>query len=918
MVLKRLKWLKYLFVDRTEAETEQSYWNEKRKKHLANEHSAGIVSGLEVTETGPSSLRVAVAPGRALGADGNDPEVESAQELDLTSLVPGSGSVTAYITLAFADVEVEPYFVEETGQFQNKYVQDAFRLEASTTPPADPVVELSRVELAAGATEITDVADPANPGPNEIDLAHREYSGKEVLTLEELSDVSPDEAAAFNGMGSPSGTNPIGTLADIESSVSPVRTEVQAGRGSTPSLDSRLDMALDDDGGLKGHAATHKGDGSDAIAAATPSVAGLMSPADKGKLDTVETDAVAEGEVGDAHAAITTGNPHDLDPADVGAAPAGHVGAGGTAHALATGSVGGFMSAVDKAGLDGHIGAGGAAHAGAVAGGAAGFLSGADKSKIDTMSGAGTWIALSPAAGNLETQMAGMQPGDKFWLTPGTYTLGATLAINQPGVWLAGTKEAVIVPAQSAEISLDGVGCILFGFTFSNSTTTSDPNKSRCIYVGGDHCVVEQLWFQGHATSDGRRTAVKLNGYYCVVRKCRFFVEKTTPSSSQPLIQIYSYCTVEDNYFKTVQAGDWDTTAVLVGAGTRGIAVECRVLRNDFTIYIQPSKNMTVIAGDGPSGYFAGWIVGNRIFVNMAGNYVTGITLSGNFVVDKNRIRSCGRYGIYSDGLLDGMRITNNRVIGSGADYTETGIRLYKTTSGVVADNVTIVGNYVSYCESGILVYYGTSDAPRCVSILGNSIQEVSVEAIRLQGSSTVFLEHINVNDNVVYGFAAGIIILNVRRGTCANNQLRGGTGIGIDLGGGDGNYDVKVVACDVETTGSYCYRVGHQRNTLLNCSGRNASTAIYYVTGSHNHVVSCETHYVTCDILRVDGNRHTIANNDFAYMSGSGYAVNLTSGSSYCFVHGNRLISGDTYNGGSNNIIRDNVVSDAYVESGF
>jgi hypothetical protein len=635
----------------------------------------------------------------------------------------------------------------------------------------------------------------------------------------------------------------------------------------------------------------------------------------------VEPDAVAAGDAGDAHAAVVTGNPHDLDPADVGAAPAGHVGAGGVAHAASTGSVAGFMSAADKTALDGHIGAGGAAHDLAVAGGADGFMSGADKSKLDGLDGGGgnggTWNTLYPAAGNLESQMAGMQPGDKFWLTPGTYTLGATLSMNQPGVWLAGTKEAVIVPAQSAEISVEGDGCILCGFTFSNSTITSDPNKSRCVYVGGEHCVIEQLWFQGHATSDGRRTAVKLNGYYCVVRRCRFFVGKTTPSSSQPLVEIYAYCTVEDNYFKTVQGGYWDTTAVLVGAGTRGIAVECRVLRNDFTIYILPGKHMTVIAGDGPSGYFAGWIAENRIFVNMAGNYVTGITLSGNFVVDMNRITGCGRYGIYSDGISDGMRITNNRVIGSGSDYAETGIRLYKTTSGVVADNVTISGNYVSYCESGILVYYGTSDLPRCLNVLGNSIQETSVEAIRVEGTSPYFLEHINVNNNVVYGFAAGIIISNVRRGTCANNQLTGGAGIGIDLGGGSGNYDVKVVACDVDTTGSYCYRVGHQRNILLSCSGRNASTAIYYVIGSHNHVLCCGAHYIPVDILLVEGTRHNIADNDFAYTSG-GHAINLTPASSYCFVHGNRIASGDGYNGGTSNFIRDNVVSDTYAESGF
>ncbi len=63
MALKKLKWLKYLFVSRTEAETEQNYWNEKRKRHLKNEHSEGIVVGLDVTEDAPPSLKVKVHGG---------------------------------------------------------------------------------------------------------------------------------------------------------------------------------------------------------------------------------------------------------------------------------------------------------------------------------------------------------------------------------------------------------------------------------------------------------------------------------------------------------------------------------------------------------------------------------------------------------------------------------------------------------------------------------------------------------------------------------------------------------------------------------------------------------------------------------------------------------------------------------------
>jgi hypothetical protein len=120
MALKKLKWLKYLFVNRTEAETEQNYWNEKRKKHLANEHSEGIVTGLGVTATTPASLSVEVAAGRALDASGNDPEVESVQTIDLASLVPETGTKTVYIGLKFNEVEAEPYFVDEIGDYQNK------------------------------------------------------------------------------------------------------------------------------------------------------------------------------------------------------------------------------------------------------------------------------------------------------------------------------------------------------------------------------------------------------------------------------------------------------------------------------------------------------------------------------------------------------------------------------------------------------------------------------------------------------------------------------------------------------------------------------------------------------------------------------------------------------------------------------
>jgi microcystin-dependent protein len=298
MALKKLKWLKYLFVNRTEAETEQNYWNEKRKRHLRGEHSDGIVNGLEVTENSPPSLSVEVGAGRALDALGNDPEIESVQKIDLASLVPDTGTRTVYIALKFAELEVEPYFVDEIGDYQNRYVQDSYQIEATTSAPSAPAIELARVQLEAGAAAITGAADPASPGPNEIDLRYRKYSGKEVLALRDLTDVIESEADAFNAMENPSASNPIATVSKIDGVVAPVRDEVVAARGAMPSLGERLAVMLNADGSFKGitrimPASPLTGGGTAdevvlGIEEATSLSAGAMSAADKAKLDALD------------------------------------------------------------------------------------------------------------------------------------------------------------------------------------------------------------------------------------------------------------------------------------------------------------------------------------------------------------------------------------------------------------------------------------------------------------------------------------------------------------------------------------------------------------------------------------------------------------------------------------------------------
>ena len=300
MALKRLKWLKYLFINHPEGEAEQSYWNQKRKKHLAHEHSEGIVLGLSVIESDPVSLSLRVQAGRAVDTNGNDPEVESVQELDLTSLVPASGTQTVYVVLRFNEVETDPYYVEAIQQDQNKYIQDAVILVARATPPTSPELELARIELEAGAVAVTNAVDPTNPGINEIDLRNRNYSGKEITQFKDLQDVDESEADAFNAMNNPSGSNPVATIQDVSDSVDPVKAEVETARGSEASVDERLDVMLNEDGSFKGiteiqPTAPLTGGGSAGIVPlniddATPASRGAMSATDKSNLDQVVTE----------------------------------------------------------------------------------------------------------------------------------------------------------------------------------------------------------------------------------------------------------------------------------------------------------------------------------------------------------------------------------------------------------------------------------------------------------------------------------------------------------------------------------------------------------------------------------------------------------------------------------------------------
>lgn len=173
MAMKRLNWLKWLRPGAVELQTEQLYWNDKRRRHMSNEHSEGIVEGLEVTEGG-TNLHVDVAAGRAIAPDGNDIVIESVQDIDLSSYATAGG--LAYIVAEFDEIETDSYYVPEIGSSQSKYYQESPTVSHQSGAPSGNQVEIARVQVSASATDITAAADPLDPQDDEINLLNRTIS----------------------------------------------------------------------------------------------------------------------------------------------------------------------------------------------------------------------------------------------------------------------------------------------------------------------------------------------------------------------------------------------------------------------------------------------------------------------------------------------------------------------------------------------------------------------------------------------------------------------------------------------------------------------------------------------------------------------------------------------------------------------
>ena len=121
-------------------EAEQNYHRDARSKHNLRLHSWGVVDGLTVSQTGPTTI--SVAPGLAIDELGRELLLQGPESLDLTGF---GASQTAYISVSYAEGEVEfrKFEYGEGHAFREEYCV----LQAASKPETEAPIVLAYVKF---------------------------------------------------------------------------------------------------------------------------------------------------------------------------------------------------------------------------------------------------------------------------------------------------------------------------------------------------------------------------------------------------------------------------------------------------------------------------------------------------------------------------------------------------------------------------------------------------------------------------------------------------------------------------------------------------------------------------------------------------------------------------------------------------
>jgi hypothetical protein len=173
----RLNFFTGLFTTAEDWTREQKYHLEKRKLHLRGLFTAGVIAGekdgLDVVATGgPSEYTITVRAGAALDEDGNLIYLPVSQTVSVER--PPTLPADAYVLIKYAEREEDHRWnVEDPDYSGNARVGEKARvLFTCDRGQHDKAIELARVRITDGSTQINNAANRMNPRENEIDRRH--------------------------------------------------------------------------------------------------------------------------------------------------------------------------------------------------------------------------------------------------------------------------------------------------------------------------------------------------------------------------------------------------------------------------------------------------------------------------------------------------------------------------------------------------------------------------------------------------------------------------------------------------------------------------------------------------------------------------------------------------------------------------
>lgn len=181
-ITKRLNFFEGFFTTAKDWNDGQNYHLEKRRLHNRRLHTPGVIRGegeeLRVKATDPAGLSVKVLPGAAMDSAGN--EICLLQPRTLT-INPSDYTLPQliYIAIKYED-EPSDYVenVENSDYNGHTRIAEIPHLELTSVKPNNQnELELARIDLQTGVTEVTNPGDPDNPSGNQIDRCYITWAG---------------------------------------------------------------------------------------------------------------------------------------------------------------------------------------------------------------------------------------------------------------------------------------------------------------------------------------------------------------------------------------------------------------------------------------------------------------------------------------------------------------------------------------------------------------------------------------------------------------------------------------------------------------------------------------------------------------------------------------------------------------------